>query len=341
VSGRGRRRPLALTPGEPAGIGPDISIEAWLARRTHAVPPFVLLAQPALVRERAAAMGRTIRADAVTIVEAAEAFGEVLPCLSSVAGLSGAAGRIDAASAPAVIDAIRRAVELVHAGEAAAVVTNPIQKSALMAAGFGFPGHTEFLGSLAVDLYGTPSRPVMMLVAPMLRVVPVTVHIPLAEVPRRLTTELIIETGIVAAEALASRFGVARPRLAVAGLNPHAGEDGMLGEEDEAIVRPAVDALRAAGVDATGPFPADTMFHAEARTGYDAALCMYHDQALVPLKTLAFDEGVNVTLGLPFVRTSPDHGTAFALAGTGRAKATSLIAALKLAAALAGDEAGA
>jgi 4-hydroxythreonine-4-phosphate dehydrogenase len=220
----------------------------------------------------------------------------------------------------------------VLAERAAAVVTNPVAKNVLYRSGFAEPGHTEFLGRLAQDATGRPQHPVMMLWSPALAVVPVTIHLPLREVIRHLSTELIVETGRIVARDLAARFRIARPRLAIAGLNPHAGEDGMLGEEDGTIVAPAVAALRAEGIDARGPLPADTMFHEAARAGYDVALCMYHDQALIPIKTLAFNSAVNVTLGLPFVRTSPDHGTAFDIAGTGRADPTSLVAALALAA---------
>jgi 4-hydroxythreonine-4-phosphate dehydrogenase len=276
-------------------------------------------------------MGRDVSVAAAAPGEAARVFPEAIPCLADAPTLAGSPGRIEPGDSGKVIESIRTAVRLVHAGEASAVVTNPIQKKALDAAGFGFPGHTEYLGALSEALYGLATRPVMMLASPGLRVVPVTIHIPLAEVPQRLTSDLIVETGTIVAHDLKARFGIASPRLAIAGLNPHAGEEGMLGHEDAEIVRPAVDALRAAGIDATGPLPADTMFHAEARATYDAALCMFHDQALIPIKTLAFDEAVNVTLGLPFVRTSPDHGTALSLAGSGKARAASLIAALKLA----------
>src|ERR1019366_2240 len=227
-----------------------------------------------------------------------------------------------ASSAPAAIASIRRAVADVMAGRAAAVVTNPVAKNVLYRSGFAEPGHTEFLGRLAAEATGKPVKPVMM-------------HLPLKDVVVALTTDLIVETGRIVAHDLAARFGVARPRIAVAGLNPHAGEDGALGEEDRTIVAPAVAQLKAAGIDAIGPLPADTMFHEKARTTYDVAMCMYHDQALIPIKTLAFDHAVNVTLGLPFVRTSPDHGTAFDIAGTGRANPSSLVAALALAARLA------
>jgi 4-hydroxythreonine-4-phosphate dehydrogenase len=332
------RRALALTLGEPAGIGPDIAIRAWLAREREAAPPFLFVGDPDLLLRRAETLGAEIRTVRVEPADAVAAFAEALPCVVDAPVVAGKPGALDPADAPAVIDSIRRSVALVRSGEAAAVVTNPIQKKALQSVGFPFPGHTEFLGALSLELYGVRAEPVMMLAGPDLRVVPVTIHIPIARVPAALSTELIVRTGEIVARDLDRRFGIARPRLAVSGLNPHAGEEGMLGEEDAAIVRPAVEALRAAGIDAVGPLPADTMFHAEARKTYDAALCMYHDQALIPIKTLAFDEGVNVTLGLPFVRTSPDHGTALSLAGTGKAKATSLIAALRMADARASRE---
>ncbi len=327
-------RPLVLTLGEPAGIGADITIEAWL-RRGAKTPPFIFAGDAALLARRARLLSHDVPIEIADPARAAGLFATALPCLDGAAPVEGTPGRINSADTPAVIQSIRRAVELIHAGEASAVVTNPINKKALSIAGFPFPGHTEFLAALALEIFATPSTPVMMLAGPDLRVVPVTVHISLADVPHALTTRLIVETGRTVARELTARFGVAHPRLALSGLNPHAGEEGMLGAEDEAIVRPAVATLRGEGIDATGPHPADTMFHDAARKTYDAALCMYHDQALIPLKTLAFDEGVNVTLGLPFVRTSPDHGTALSLAGTGAARATSLIEALRLAARLA------
>jgi 4-hydroxythreonine-4-phosphate dehydrogenase len=331
--------PLALTLGEPAGIGADIAIAAWLARRSETIPPFLFVGDAGVLQRRARALGSDIRTKVVRAEDAAATFADALPCLEGAPDVIGEPGKIAASDTPAVIWSIRRAVEIVRDGVACAIVTNPIQKKALSDAGFAYPGHTEFLGALAGELLGKPATPVMMLAGPDLRVVPVTVHIPLADVPKTLSTDLIVRTGEIVARELTLRFGIAKPRLAVGGLNPHAGEEGMLGGEDEAIVRPAVAALRKAGIDATGPLPADTMFHAEARKTYDAALLMYHDQALIPIKTLAFDEAVNVTLGLPFVRTSPDHGTALSLAGTGKARATSLIAALRLARDLARSEA--
>ena len=240
-------------------------------------------------------------------------------------------GRPDPANAAGIVEAIDRAVADCLAGDAAAVVTCPIAKKPLYDAGFRFPGHTEYLAHLASLRTGTEIMPVMLLAGPELRTVPVTIHIALADVPKALTTELIVATARITAADLASRFGIARPRLAVAGLNPHAGEGGAMGREDELVIRPAIDRLRAEGIDAFGPLPADTMFHARARAGYDVAICMYHDQALIPAKALAFDDAVNVTLGLPFIRTSPDHGTAFDIAGKGIARADSLLAALRLA----------
>lgn len=341
MSGAAAREPLVLTLGEPAGIGPDIAIQAWRERQALDLPPFVFAGNPDLLLRRAQAIGLELRVEQVAAEDAPAAFPHALPCLQGSAMVTGEPGRLSRADAPAVIASIRDAVELVHAGRAAAVVTSPIHKKALNEVGFPFPGHTEFLGALVMEFFGVSATPVMMLAGPDLRVVPVTVHIPLADVPRTLTTQLIVRTGEIVGSELQRRFGIRNPRLAVSGLNPHAGEEGMLGTEDAAIVRPAVDALRAAGLDTIGPLPADTMFHPAARAAYDVALCMYHDQALIPIKTLAFDESVNVTLGLPFIRTSPDHGTALALAGTGKAKPDSLIAALRLADQIARREADA
>jgi 4-hydroxythreonine-4-phosphate dehydrogenase len=324
--------PLALTLGEPAGIGPDIAIATWRRRHELDLPPFYLIAAPDFVAHRARQLGVALPIRTVTPHETAAAFVEVLPVVALDLPISAEPGRPDASSAPAAIAAIRRAVADVIAGEARALVTNPVAKNVLYKSGFAEPGHTEFLARLAAEsLGGAAPHPVMMLWSPELAVVPVTIHLPLAEVPARLDRELIETTGRIVDRDLRERFGIARPRLAIAGLNPHAGEDGALGPEDLAVVKPAVDRLRQEGIDARGPLPADTMFHDAARASYDAALAMYHDQALIPIKTLAFDHAVNVTLGLPFVRTSPDHGTAFDIAGTGRADPSSLIAALRLA----------
>jgi 4-hydroxythreonine-4-phosphate dehydrogenase len=321
--------PLALSVGDPSGVGPEIAIAAWQAGA--GVPPFYLLADPALIAARARQVGASVAIAETTPVEAARAFARALPVVPLDARFIDSAGRPDPANAAGTIEAIDRAVAGCLAGDAAAIVTCPIAKKPLYDVGFRFPGHTEYLAHLASLHTGADVTPVMLLAGPQLRTVPVTIHIPLAEVPKALTTELIVTTARITAADLESRFGIARPRLAIAGLNPHAGEGGAMGAEDERIIRPAIDRLKAAGIDAFGPLPADTMFHAQARTGYDVAICMYHDQALIPAKALAFDEAVNVTLGLPFIRTSPDHGTAFDIAGKGVARADSLIAALRLA----------
>jgi 4-hydroxythreonine-4-phosphate dehydrogenase len=331
-------RLLALTIGEPAGIGPDITLTAWRRRAELALPPFYVLADPEFLKRRAAALGLQVPLAVVEPVGASAAFTSALPVVPIGLTITAQPGQPDASSAPAAVAAIRRAVADVIAKTACAVVTNPVAKSVLYRSGFAEPGHTEFLARLVDEMTGVTARPVMMLWSPELAVVPVTIHLPLSEVPGQLNSDLIVATGRIVARDLTQRFGIARPRLAIAGLNPHAGEEGALGQEDRTVVAPAVARLVAEHIDARGPLPADTMFHAAARTSYDAALCMYHDQALIPIKTLAFDHAVNVTLGLPLVRTSPDHGTAFDIAGTGRADPTSLIAALRLAARLAAPQ---
>lgn len=327
-------KPLALTIGEPAGIGPDIAIAAWRRRVKANVPAFYLLGDAGFIRERAKLLGVDVALATVQPEEAVSAFTDALPIVATSAVPTARPGQPDASSASVVLTAIRQAVEDVTAGRAAAVVTNPIAKSVLYRAGFAHPGHTEFLAELATRDGKTP-LPVMLLWSPTLAVVPVTIHVALRDAITQLTSELIVTTVHILVSDLIHRFGIAKPRLAIAGLNPHAGEDGSLGHEDQAIVAPAVATLRAEGIDARGPLPADTMFHTAARQKYDCAVCMYHDQALIPIKTLAFDDGVNVTLGLPFIRTSPDHGTAFDIAGSGRANPSSLIAALQLAARMA------
>ncbi|MCK8784801.1 4-hydroxythreonine-4-phosphate dehydrogenase PdxA [Roseomonas sp. NAR14] len=323
--------PLALTMGEPAGIGAEIAAAAWRLLRATG-PAFVLLDDAARI---AALPGGCPVERVATPEDAARAFPQALPVLHRPLPAPAVPGRPDPANAPAVIAAIAEAVALAQAGRVAGLVTNPIQKATLYAAGFAHPGHTEYLAELA----GTGRPPVMLLACPSLRVVPVTIHLPLRRAIETLTTGAIVETARITAEALRRDFGIARPRLALAGLNPHAGEDGTMGTEDAAIVAPAVAALRAEGIEARGPLPADTMFTPRARAGYDAALGMYHDQALIPIKTLDMDGGVNVTLGLSVVRTSPDHGTALDIAGTGRADPGSLVAALRLAAEIAANRA--
>jgi 4-hydroxythreonine-4-phosphate dehydrogenase len=328
-------QPLALTLGEPAGIGPDLAIAVWSRRAELDIPRFYLVADLDFIRRRANRLGLEIPIATVTPAAAAATFLSALPVVGLDVTASAEPGRPDRSSAPAAIASLRRAVADVLAGGAAAVVTSPVAKNVLYNWGFAEPGQTEFLATLVQESTGRSLRPVMMLWSPELAVVPVTIHLPLREIFAQLSTELVVETGRIVARDLAGRFRIPRPRLAIAGLNPHAGEEGTLGEEDRAIVAPAVARLKADGIDARGPLPADSLFHERARASYDAALCMYHDQALIPIKTLAFDHAVNVTLGLPFVRTSPDHGTAFDIAGTGTADPTSLIAALRLAARLA------
>lgn len=326
--------PLAVTMGEPAGIGGEILLAAWHRLRATG-PAFAALDDPARLRRLAAGLGLDVPVRTVAdMEEAAATFGTALPVLPLAEAVEAEPGRPEPRNAAAVLASIERAMDLVRAGAAAAVVTSPIQKSALYAAGFRFPGHTEYLAELAGGC-----RPVMMLAGPSLKVVPLTVHMALARVPGRLRPEDIVDQTRIVDRALRTLFGIEAPRLAVAGLNPHAGEGGAMGDEEERIIAPALARLRGEGIDVRGPLPADTMFHARARAGYDAALCMYHDQALIPVKTLDFDEAVNVTLGLPFVRTSPDHGTALDIAGRGMARADSLVSALKLAAVMAGRRA--
>ncbi|MGB6349067.1 MAG: 4-hydroxythreonine-4-phosphate dehydrogenase PdxA [Pseudolabrys sp.] len=326
--------PLALTLGEPAGIGPDLTIQLWRRRTELRLPPFYLIGDPEFIKRRARLLGVDIILSLVTPAQANETFARALPIVPVGAPVTAIPGKPDASSAPAAIASIRRAVADVLAGDAAAIVTNPVAKNILYRSGFAEPGHTEFLAKLAQEATGVAARPVMMLWSPELAVVPVTIHLPFKDVVTQLTSDLVFETGRIVARDLTARFGISRPRIVVAGLNPHAGEEGSLGEEDGAIVAPAVHRLQEEGIDAVGPLPADTLFHERARETYDVALCMYHDQALIPIKTLAFDHAVNVTLGLPFVRTSPDHGTAFDIAGKGIADPSSLVAALTLAARL-------
>ena len=320
-------RILAVSLGEPAGIGPELILAAWL-RRAAGTPAFVALADPDHLAHMAATLGWDVRLAVVNnAAEAADIFPHSLPVLPLGRSVTGSPGRPEPANAPLVIDAIEQAVRLAQTGAVAGLVTMPINKHVLQAAGFGFPGHTEFLGHLA----GNNAQPVMLLAVPGLRVVPVTVHIPLAEVPRRLAASQIVSTGRILADALKRDFGIAAPRIAVTGLNPHAGEAGSMGREEIEIIAPAILQLQSDGLTITGPHAADSLFHAEARQHYDAALCMYHDQALIPLKTIDFHHGVNITIGLPFVRTSPDHGTALDIAGTGRARPDSTLAALRMA----------
>ncbi|MDI1263753.1 MAG: 4-hydroxythreonine-4-phosphate dehydrogenase PdxA [bacterium] len=328
---------LALTSGEPAGIGPDIALAAWLRRKELDLPPFYLLGDIAFLAERAKLLGLKVELAESSPEGAGVAFTNALPVVATGEAATAQPGKPDNSSAAAALASIRHAVDHVRSGRAGAVVTNPIAKSVLYRAGFRHPGHTEFLAELAAD-GGKAPQPVMMLWSPTLAVVPVTIHLSLRDALAQLTTELIVTTARIAVADMKARFGMARPRLVLSGLNPHAGEDGSLGSEDIDIVAPAVERLRSDGIDVRGPLPADTMFHPSARKTYDCAVCMYHDQALIPIKTIAFEDAVNVTLGLPFIRTSPDHGTAFDIAGTGKANPSSLVAALRLAARMAATE---
>ena len=321
-------RPLALTMGDPAGIGGELSVRAWLARRSGR--PFVALDDPDRLAGIAASMGLDVPVRVVNAAGAAAAvFRDALPVLPIKLGAIPRPGHADPANAAAVIASIEQATKLTLAGETAAVVTNPIHKSTLYGTGFAYPGHTEFLAALT-----EAKLPVMMLASPGLRVVPITVHASLRRMLDMITTDRIVAVCRVTAAALREHWGIANPRLAIAGLNPHAGEDGTMGEEEITIIAPAIAQLRAEGFAVTGPWAADSMFTPAARANYDVAMGMYHDQALIPLKTLDMHHGVNTTLGLPIIRTSPDHGTAFAIAGQGIADATSLIAAIDLAAEL-------
>jgi 4-hydroxythreonine-4-phosphate dehydrogenase len=318
--------PLALSLGEPAGVGPEIVAAAWDALR-DAGPAFAVVGDAALLRRQ----GRPVQPVA-DLADAPGVFARALPVLDRPLPAPVAPGRPDPANAGVVADWIEEAVALAVSGAASGVVTAPIAKAPLYAAGFRFPGHTEFIAELTADVPFAGTRgPVMMLTARDLRAALVTIHEPLSAVPELVTAERVRRTARVVHEALRRDFGIAAPRLALAALNPHAGEGGAMGLEEIEVLRPAAAALRAEGVGVTDPLPADTMFHDEARATYDAAICLYHDQALIPVKTLDFWGGVNVTLGLPVVRASPDHGTGFDIAGKGLARPDSLIAAVRLA----------
>ena len=323
--------PLALTQGDPSGVGVEIALKCWLARDASTMP-FFLLANPDHVARVAVALGLNVPVRSCSPAESAAHFATALPVVTLANPVVGAPGTPDPRDAPATLEAIERAVACVRAGEASAVVTNPIAKEPLYRAGFNHPGHTEWLGELAERGWNTgPLLPVMLLWSPMLAVVPVTIHLSLSHAVQALDADSIVRVGLIAADGLKTLFGIDRPRIAIAGLNPHAGEQGAMGDEESRIIAPAIARLKAEGIDVRGPAPADTLFHPAARATYDAALCMYHDQALIPIKTIDFSGGVNVTVGLPFVRTSPDHGTALDIAGTGRADPASLLAALAMA----------
>jgi 4-hydroxythreonine-4-phosphate dehydrogenase len=328
-------RPLALTMGEPAGIAPDITLEAWRTLRREPDIRFFYLGDPRLLERRARMLKLDVPIEVVAgPASAPAAFARALPVLPLEHAAVGTPGKLSPDDARAVEQSLLRALDLVLAGGASAVVTNPVHKRSLYGAGFAHRGHTDFFG-VESRRRGHAAEPVMMMLARDLRTVPLTVHVPIKDVPTLLSTDLIVTQTRVVAQGLATYFNLPRPRIAVAGLNPHAGEEGTMGGEEKSVIVPAIERLRRDGIDVSGPHSADALFHDDARRQFDAVMCMYHDQALIPVKTLAFHEGINATLGLPFVRTSPDHGTALSLAGTGKANPSSLIHAVKLAWAMA------
>lgn len=315
--------PTAITMGDPAGVGAEITVAAWRNRAKENLNPFFLIDNLARLQKLFSDLDFQ---EIQTPEEALDVFDEALPVLNIELAEEPVLGTLNSKNGAAVIESIRKAVEFTKNGQAKAVVTNPIHKAALYDIGFDFAGHTEFLGSLCDD-----TQSVMMLATDELRVVPLTVHHAIKDIASMITEDLIIKTARIVENDLKNKFGLTTPRIAIAGLNPHAGEGGAMGMEEIEIISPAIDKLKAEGMNVSGPYPADTLFHEEARAHYDVAICMYHDQALIPLKTLDFHGGVNVTLGLPIIRTSPDHGTALDIAGKGIANPSSLIAAIKMA----------
>jgi 4-hydroxythreonine-4-phosphate dehydrogenase len=322
--------PLAVTMGEPAGIGPDLILQLYAERDARALPAFLVYGHAEFLRQRAQRLGLAINIAEATPETAAAVFANALPVLSLEGDVPDTPGQSATSTSKVVIQAIASAVADTRSGRTSAVVTAPINKAVLYEAGFSHPGHTEYLAELCAGNGVTP-LPVMMLAHEDLRAVPLTIHVPLKDVPELITHNLIVETLRVMSRDLSSRFGIAQPTIAVAGLNPHAGENGTIGREELETIIPALETARAEGINAIGPLPGDTLFFPPHWRQYDAVLAMYHDQALIPIKTVAFDAGVNVTLGLPIVRTSPDHGTAYALAGTGKASPSSFAAAIAMA----------
>jgi 4-hydroxythreonine-4-phosphate dehydrogenase len=319
--------PTILTMGEPSGIGGEIALKAWLAGHNE-LSPFCIIDSPARLKKISTSLKLNASITEISDIEkAAGVFNKSLPVLPIDLPEDAIPGKLNTLNNPAVISAIKQAVMLVQTGRANAIVTNPIHKKFLQQSGFSHPGHTEYLASLA----NIETEPVMMLVSERLRVIPVTRHVGIQEAINKLTSALIIETAVIADKALRQDFGISNPRIAIAALNPHAGEGGMMGNEEEIHIEPAIQILENKGLSVIGPKPPDTLFHRQARATYDVVLCMYHDQALIPIKTLDFETAVNVTLGLPFIRTSPDHGTALNIAGKGYANEQSLISALKIA----------
>ncbi|MEP3475956.1 MAG: 4-hydroxythreonine-4-phosphate dehydrogenase PdxA [Hyphomicrobiales bacterium] len=328
-------KPLVVSLGDPAGIGPDIILAAFSEREQRALPPFYVQGCLRVLRERAEALGLKIDIEDIGSANSQavlDTFSSSLPVVQSLPLGNVCAGKLSQQHGPFVIEAIKRSVQDIFEGTASGLVTAPLHKGSLYGSGFKFPGHTEYLGFLTNEFYKVKCQPVMMLASDELRVVPVTIHVPLADVPSLLTKKLICTTVEILSKDLTDRFGLLKPNIILTGLNPHAGEDGTIGRTEIEVIEPAVQELCSSGLNVTGPFSADTCFHPRARAQYDAAVTMYHDQGLIPIKTLSFDDGVNVTLGLPFIRTSPDHGTALEIAGTGQARSDSFIAALKMAA---------
>jgi 4-hydroxythreonine-4-phosphate dehydrogenase len=317
-------KPIIVSMGDPCGIGPEVTAKAWTALRDQGIV-FGVAGDPALYRDVPVVVIDDIS-------QAPKAFANALPVLAGFTTKDAIAGKPEAKFASVILGAIEHGVELVKSAQALALVTAPIAKSVVIEAGFAHPGHTEYLGALLADTPFAQTRgPIMMLAVEGLRVAPVTIHCALREVATRLTTEGIVNATKTTAEALARDFRIREPRIAIAALNPHAGEDGAFGDEEARVIIPAIAQLKAQGINVSGPYPADSLFHAQARQQHDAVICMYHDQALIPLKTIDFWGGVNITLGLPIIRTSPDHGTGFDIAGKGIANSQSMIAAIKMA----------
>ncbi|WP_419902422.1 4-hydroxythreonine-4-phosphate dehydrogenase PdxA [Kiloniella sp.] len=321
------RPPLAITMGEPAGIGGELSLKAWKERHKGPSPFFVVDSLKRL-RTLSNSLSLNIPVESISSPsQAIDCFSSALPVIEQELVEEVIPGEANSLNGASVLASIERSVSFVQSGQASAIVTNPINKAVLYDSGFKHPGHTEYLA----DLGGSNTASIMMLACKMLRVVPVTIHLSLQDAIKTLNEDLIVHTIRTTNSALKNDFGIQEPRIAIAGLNPHAGENGAMGREEIELIAPTLEKLRNEGINLTGPLPADTMFHARAREQYDVAVCMYHDQALIPIKTLDFDGGVNITLGLPFIRTSPDHGTAFNIAGQGIANPSSFIAAIDMA----------
>lgn len=326
-------KPLIVTMGEAAGVGPDIIIKAWLKRHECCLPEFYVIGDADFIKTRASHFEAKIETAYIDKNEhVSQIFSSQLPVWHTPLPLTIEAGSVSSASANYTIDLITQAVTHIRKGYASGLVTSPIHKATLYGAGFNYPGHTEFLASLSNKVFAKEVQPVMMLASDELKVVPATIHIALSEVADALSKDLLIKTTKILSQDLTRLFGIESPRIIMTGLNPHAGEEGAMGREEIEIIAPAIKQLRDNNISVNGPYSADSCFHKSARKEYDAVIAMYHDQALIPFKTLYFDEGVNVTLGLPFVRTSPDHGTALDIAGSGKACPESFIAALRLAA---------